>query len=102
MDFTADIYNYYADTAARLLEDEPIELLSGDGSALIRRSSVGVLLGITMCAVIAYLRELLEGSATELRELAGSDPLTEVGNYRLLHERLNSELSRHDRDEGAA
>jgi diguanylate cyclase (GGDEF)-like protein len=53
-----------------------------------------------MCAVIAYLRELLEGSAAELRELAASDPLTEVGNYRLLHERLNSELARHDRDGG--
>jgi succinate-semialdehyde dehydrogenase/glutarate-semialdehyde dehydrogenase len=46
VDFSADIYGYYADIATQLLEDEPIRLLSGDGSALIRRSSLGVLLGI--------------------------------------------------------
>ena len=51
-----------------------------------------------MSAVIAYLRELLEGSAAELRELASRDPLTDVGNYRLLHERLDYELVRHQRD----
>jgi succinate-semialdehyde dehydrogenase/glutarate-semialdehyde dehydrogenase len=46
VDFAGAIYEYYADNAASLLADEPIELLEGDGSALIRRSSVGVLLGI--------------------------------------------------------
>jgi succinate-semialdehyde dehydrogenase/glutarate-semialdehyde dehydrogenase len=46
VDFAAAIYTYYADNAASLLEDEPIELLEGDGSAIIRRSSVGLLLGI--------------------------------------------------------
>ena len=40
------IYEYYADNAEKLLADEPIELLEGEGSALIRRSSFGVLLGI--------------------------------------------------------
>jgi len=29
------------------MADEPIELLEGEGSAVIRRSSLGVLLGIT-------------------------------------------------------
>jgi diguanylate cyclase (GGDEF)-like protein len=61
---------------------------------------VSILVLVTICAVIAYLRELLEGSAAELRELAACDPLTEVGNYRLLHERLESELGRHHRDDG--
>jgi diguanylate cyclase (GGDEF)-like protein len=61
---------------------------------------ISIFVLITMCLVIAYLRELLEGSAAELRDLAASDPLTEVGNYRLLHERLNSELARHDADDG--
>ena len=35
-----------------------------------------------------------------MRELAGRDPLTDVGNYRLLHERLHYELHRHQRVNG--
>ena len=54
-----------------------------------------------LSALIAHLRELLEGGAAELRELAASDPLTGVGNYRCLHERLEYELARHRRDGGA-
>lgn len=46
VDFSAAIYEYYADRADKLLADEPIELLEGEGSAFIRRSSLGVLLGI--------------------------------------------------------
>jgi succinate-semialdehyde dehydrogenase/glutarate-semialdehyde dehydrogenase len=46
VDFSADIYEYYADNATDLLKDEAITLLAGEGSALIRRSSLGVLLGI--------------------------------------------------------
>jgi succinate-semialdehyde dehydrogenase/glutarate-semialdehyde dehydrogenase len=46
VDFCADIYGYYAENGPKLLEDEPIELLAGEGSAIIRRSSLGVLLGI--------------------------------------------------------
>jgi NAD-dependent aldehyde dehydrogenases len=46
VDFCVDIYGYYADNAEALLADEPITLLAGEGSALIRRSSLGVLLGI--------------------------------------------------------
>ena len=46
VEFSAAIYQYYADNAAKLLADEPIELLEGEGSAFIRRSSVGLLLGI--------------------------------------------------------
>src|SRR5215218_1633072 len=46
LDFTAAIYEYYADNAPMLLADEPIELLEGEGSAIIRRSPYGVLLGI--------------------------------------------------------
>src|SRR3954451_19554750 len=46
VEFSAAIYHYYADNAESLLKDEPIELLDGEGSAFIRRSSVGVLLGI--------------------------------------------------------
>jgi succinate-semialdehyde dehydrogenase / glutarate-semialdehyde dehydrogenase len=46
VDFSGDIYSYYADNAVDLMKDEPITLLAGEGSALIRRSSLGVLLGI--------------------------------------------------------
>ena len=46
VDFCASIYQFYADNAEALMADEPIELLDGDGSAVVRRSSVGVLLGI--------------------------------------------------------
>jgi succinate-semialdehyde dehydrogenase / glutarate-semialdehyde dehydrogenase len=46
VEFSAAIYEFYADNAAKFLADEPIELLDGEGSALIRRSAVGVLLGI--------------------------------------------------------
>jgi succinate-semialdehyde dehydrogenase / glutarate-semialdehyde dehydrogenase len=46
VDFCASIYEYYADNAEALMADEPIELLGGGGSAVVRRSSLGVLLGI--------------------------------------------------------
>src|SRR6476646_8427023 len=46
VDFCVDIYGYYADNGPALLKDEPIELLAGEGSAIIRRSPYGVLLGI--------------------------------------------------------
>jgi len=46
VDFSAAIYEFYADRAEQFLADEPVELLEGEGSALIRRSPYGVLLGI--------------------------------------------------------
>ena len=46
VDFCVAIYDFYANNGEKLLADEPIELLEGDGSALIRRSSYGPLLGI--------------------------------------------------------
>ncbi len=46
VDFAADIYAYYAENAPKFLEDEKIELRAGEGTAFIRRNSLGVLLGI--------------------------------------------------------
>ena len=46
VDFSASIYEFYADNAESLMADEPIELSEGEGSAVIRRSSLGALLGI--------------------------------------------------------
>ncbi|WP_308798709.1 NAD-dependent succinate-semialdehyde dehydrogenase [Agromyces silvae] len=46
VDFAGAIYEYYADHAADFLKDEQITLLDGEGSAVVRRSALGVLLGI--------------------------------------------------------
>jgi succinate-semialdehyde dehydrogenase / glutarate-semialdehyde dehydrogenase len=46
LDFTIEIYGYYAANGAALMVDEPIELPEGEGSAFVRRSPLGVLLGI--------------------------------------------------------
>jgi succinate-semialdehyde dehydrogenase/glutarate-semialdehyde dehydrogenase len=46
VDFSASIYEFYADNAESLMADEPIGLSDGEGSAVIRRSSLGALLGI--------------------------------------------------------
>jgi succinate-semialdehyde dehydrogenase / glutarate-semialdehyde dehydrogenase len=46
VEFSAAIYEYYADHAEEFLADEPIDLLAGEGTAVIRKSPYGVLLGI--------------------------------------------------------
>src|SRR6476469_926214 len=46
VEFAGMIYGFYADNAESLMADEPIELLGGEGTAIIRRSPFGVLLGI--------------------------------------------------------
>ena len=46
VDFAAEIYGFYADNAEALMADEPIELLGGEGTAVVRRSPYGALLGI--------------------------------------------------------
>ncbi|MEX3656153.1 NAD-dependent succinate-semialdehyde dehydrogenase [Mycolicibacterium fortuitum] len=46
VDFSAAIYQYYADNAEKFLADEEIALLEGEGTAVVKRGPVGVLLGI--------------------------------------------------------
>ena len=46
VDFAADIYRYYADNAHEFLQDEPIAIVSDEGSAFMRTSPLGVLIGI--------------------------------------------------------
>ncbi|HLI58928.1 MAG TPA: NAD-dependent succinate-semialdehyde dehydrogenase [Solirubrobacteraceae bacterium] len=46
VEFCQAIYDYYADNGPELLKDEPVQLLDGEGSAFIRRSPYGPLLGI--------------------------------------------------------
>ncbi|MGC4174298.1 NAD-dependent succinate-semialdehyde dehydrogenase [Demequina sp.] len=45
VDFAADITEYYADNWEVITKDQPIEIL-GEGTAVIRRSPIGPLLGI--------------------------------------------------------
>jgi len=45
-EFAGAIYEFYAENAESLMADEPIQLLGGEGTALVRRSAYGVLLGI--------------------------------------------------------
>src|SRR5947209_12873353 len=46
VDFCVAIYDYYADNAPKPMAHEPIDLLDGEGSAFVRRSPYGPLLGI--------------------------------------------------------
>lgn len=46
VDFCAVIYAYYADNADVFLADEPIAVPPGEGTAIIRKDPLGVLLGI--------------------------------------------------------
>jgi succinate-semialdehyde dehydrogenase / glutarate-semialdehyde dehydrogenase len=46
VEFCISIYGFYADNAEELLADEPIKLIGREGSAFVRKSSYGVLLGI--------------------------------------------------------
>ncbi|MEY4900646.1 MAG: hypothetical protein RI895_1068 [Actinomycetota bacterium] len=54
VEFSGYIYQYYADNAVSLLADTPIELSGGEGSAVMRKSSVGALLGIMPWNFPAY------------------------------------------------
>jgi succinate-semialdehyde dehydrogenase/glutarate-semialdehyde dehydrogenase len=54
VEFSGLIYQYYADNAASLLADTPIELSGGEGSAVMRKSSVGAILGIMPWNFPAY------------------------------------------------
>ena len=45
VDFAADILEFYADNAEAITSDQPLQIL-GDGTAVIRRTSLGPLLGI--------------------------------------------------------
>jgi succinate-semialdehyde dehydrogenase / glutarate-semialdehyde dehydrogenase len=54
VDFSAAIYGYYADHAEQFLADEPIDLLDGEGSAVVRKRPLGVILGIMPWNYPAY------------------------------------------------
>jgi diguanylate cyclase (GGDEF)-like protein len=52
---------------------------------------------VVAAAVVAFLRERLELGQDAMRRVGERDPLTGVGNYRTLYERLDYEIARHGR-----
>jgi succinate-semialdehyde dehydrogenase/glutarate-semialdehyde dehydrogenase len=54
VDFSAAIYDYYADHGEEFLADEEIPLLEGEGRAVVRRRPLGVILGIMPWNYPAY------------------------------------------------
>jgi diguanylate cyclase (GGDEF)-like protein len=56
---------------------------------------------ILTAGAITFLRERLEASEARYRRLSERDPLTGVGNYRLLSERVPAELKRHTRNDSS-
>jgi succinate-semialdehyde dehydrogenase / glutarate-semialdehyde dehydrogenase len=46
VDFSAEIYGFYADNAEEIMADEEVKHFGGDGTAIVRRSAFGTLLGI--------------------------------------------------------
>ena len=67
------------------------------GMLVAARALMGILLLLVAAGVVTALRERLESRQRELEALAVRDPLTGVGNYRLLTERLDYEITRHRR-----
>lgn len=54
VEFSGAIYDFYAENAERLLADQPIAMADGEGTAVIRPSSVGTILGIMPWNFPAY------------------------------------------------
>ena len=46
VDFCGEIYGFYADNAEEIMADEEVKHFGGDGTAIVRRSAFGPLLGI--------------------------------------------------------
>jgi diguanylate cyclase (GGDEF)-like protein len=67
------------------------------GGLIGARIATGLLTLIVVSGIVTVLREGLEERRHELEQLAARDPLTGVGNYRLMSERLDYEIARHRR-----
>jgi diguanylate cyclase (GGDEF)-like protein len=65
------------------------------------RTLIRVLVLVVIAGIVTLLREGLQERQRELEKLALRDPLTGVGNYRLLSERLEYEILRHRRSGGS-
>ncbi|HWC85610.1 MAG TPA: GGDEF domain-containing protein [Solirubrobacteraceae bacterium] len=71
--------------------------VSLDAAETAARTLIRVLVLLVIAGIVTLLREGLQKRQRELELLAVRDPLTGVGNYRLLSERLEYEILRHRR-----
>lgn len=76
--------------APLLYSDDPPRGILEQGSILVPTL-------ILAAGAVAYLRERLVSSEARYRRLSELDPLTGIGNYRMLSMRLPRELRRHGR-----
>jgi diguanylate cyclase (GGDEF)-like protein len=72
----------------------------GTARASLEEGSILVPTLILAGGAVAYLRERLESSEARYRRLSELDPLTGIGNYRMLSLRVPRELRRHARTGG--
>ena len=75
----------------------PLAYLDAGYRDALVQTDVSLPILILTGGIVAFLRERLEFEQATLREIADRDPLTGVGNYRLLSSRLQYELARHRR-----
>jgi diguanylate cyclase (GGDEF)-like protein len=75
----------------------PVLYLDPRHGMVAAHALVRVLLLVVIAGIITALREGLESRQRELEDLTVRDPLTGVGNYRLLADRMDYEISRHRR-----
>jgi diguanylate cyclase (GGDEF)-like protein len=75
----------------------PIAYETGSARETLGQGLVLIPTLLLTAGAITYLRERLQASEENYRRLAERDPLTGVGNYRILSERLPEELERHRR-----
>jgi diguanylate cyclase (GGDEF)-like protein len=74
--------------------------LNPNAAETVARALVAALVLVVVAGIVTLLREGLQERQRELEELAVRDPLTGIGNYRLLTERLAYEIARHRRSSG--
>lgn len=75
----------------------PIVYDPGDARALAVQALIVIPTLIIAAGMVTYLRERLAASEDRYRRLSECDPLTGIGNYRMLVNRIPGELQRHGR-----
>lgn len=77
----------------------PVVYDSGESRALAVQALIVIPTLIIAAGMVTYLRERLAASEDRYRQLSECDPLTGIGNYRMLVNRVPGELQRHGRSD---
>ena len=77
----------------------PLVYESGTTDATLTRALAAIPSLLLAAGLVTYMRERVEAERAVLGELAASDPLTGVGNYRSFRRQLALEVGRHTRHE---